>query len=391
MNSPLEWVALVVIWVVIAVIGVYLIRSWMTVVRRGKAPTKGKTRAEVLAWMGTHWKKIAFWILISPIVITLIAPFIVRAWLAAWDYGINDTHPAEWGVLPKSTLPQPPPKPKGKNVGGLLQWSNNTNVKPRTRATTETLNASNAAFVGVFPPASYADVTFVAYNENNVPWRAFLIDYTSMRSFPSAQLLNTRATSKAQARDVAMVELPELPQKGRLEKRIQNTLPNAAAGLMECYIELVGGPSSIHLDIKEPSDTFQYEVEVGAEGISIFEIPACKYFWVVPVDHQDYQSRFFQYAVPPQGMCIKKATELMEAQRLVQRPDLMGKGYEQTQSFQAVLINHRGTTSALSEAVGFQGVDVRGASIDLRLNIPTDDEILKQVTKPARVIVGYQL
>lgn len=341
------------------------------------------------------WKTTLMWAAVILLCLAFL-PQLVGAgkWALTWvvsgpDELFRGTPRHEWGI---GSHPVQPIISQGKNVGGPLRWSNDAKVRVRSRINQENLDDNRSCFVGVIPPASWMDTTFVTYSEGVASWKAFLVDRTSMRNLPSSGVLNNRASLKERVRDVAMVHLPGLTN-GREEKRLENTLPQSASRVVECYVQFDGGPTALHLDIKEPSDTFQYELEVGPEAVQITGLPqSFKWLWIAPVHHGGYQSYFFDRVIPSSGIPYREALAIVQANEpiLQEYLQLPTKRFQEDLPFQAILLERDGATSVLSEAVLLQQGDVKGSSISLRLNVPNDESVSRLI-KPAKIIIGIQL
>ncbi len=315
-------------------------------------------------------------------------------------------HLAIWGLvveLPKSSINYTrsimqgsavPTAPQGKNVGGPLRWSPNATAHVRNRVNREKLS-NGSCFAGIIPPGSAVQATYAAYTSNRTGWNAFLIDFTSSKSFLQPEVLRHEGATKEGA-PVGILAMPDLASRGRYENRFSNEtgLQNAnGPQLLECYIQTAGQhPDAVMVEHKEPNDVVQYVVDVGANETS-FAIPqGFKWLWIVPVHHCCYQSKLLGNTVPSTGTYYEEALRLVEAAPNVVRSkvQLLGDGYDEKEKFQAVLLEQNGVTSVLSEGVLLGGGNASEGSLSIRLNIPKNQEF-SQFVKPAKIIVGIQL
>lgn len=324
-------------------------------------------------------------------------------WTVAILWLLAVGHLLIWGILieaPKAAIgytlrtvrgPEAVAIPQGKSVGGPLRWSQNAKVNLKATVTTED-TYNGRYFVGPVPPGSHADLKFFPLGEVG-SGENYLVENPEAGDFQSSTLLRQGATEKHGVSG-SVFPLP-LVSMGETKIRIKNVMGMSGGmpNIAPYYVQVAGAITPrLRIEKIEPADTHQYLLEVGANTAGMMELPkSFKWLWIVPVHHSCYQSQFLGNTIPATGLYYEEAQKLVQAAPSVlgKSVQFLGNGYDETQKFQAILLERNGERTVLSQAVLLQAGEANGP-ISLRLNIPTEQSF-SQFVRPAKIIVGVQL
>ncbi len=383
----------VVFWLIAAVIVGSVIYSFLTRYFRLSWTSANPLARAGRAITRASWKRVTLFILLAPIgLLVLAATISFYRWIGPIALDTLYESVTDRPLFARSEQREARALPQGKSVGGPLRWSDNAKVNLRRRVTTEK-SWDGRYFVGHTPPGSWTDFRFFSLAEKN-PSSYYLVSNPEPSEISSETLLQRSATREYKVSG-SVFHLAALSNAGQEELRMKNVsgLQQGSPTMSGYYVQQLNRHEHLSVERIDPSDTFQYELEVGSDMVQILELPkSFKWLWIAPVHHGCYESYFLDKRVPAAGISYEEALAAVQASEPVLQEylQLPAKRFREDFRFQAILLERDGQTSVLSEALLLQQSNVSGSTMAIRLNIPSDDAIAR-VIKPAKIIVGVQL